>query len=439
VFAAELAKHAAERSELPAVAVGSSRVVSFGVLAARVASAAKGMDHLPGQRVLVDTPDFERRLIALAALDNVGAAAVILPPGVAQSHRRWVTRVCGIGQPRGAEVDGSTQTQRLSRRHRTSEVILMTSGTSGSPKLVTHTWTTLAAAIRRESRYRGLAWLLGYDGASFAGLQVTLQALLTGGCVVAPSSADAVDTARAAAKHEVSHASGTPTFWRMFLAGTRRTDREGMALRQITLGGEKVDQGVLDSLRAAFPKARLSHIYASTEMGVCFTVTDGKAGFPTSYLEDSGTPCRLGIAEDGELLIRSSRAMRGYVGATDLGDNWFATGDLVEIRDDRTFFIGRKSEVINVGGSKVHPTMVEDVIRSVGGVRDARVRAVSSSLLGELVTAEVVPEPGSDRESLRAQVLATCRSRLARHETPTRVNFVERLDRTASGKVMRAT
>ena len=81
---------------------------------------------------------------------------------------------------------------------------------------------------------------------------------------------------------------------------------------QITLGGEAVDQDLLDRLHAAFPHARLTHIYASTEMGVCFSVRDGKAGFPADYLSDRSLPCQLRIASDGELEIRSKRAMVGY-------------------------------------------------------------------------------------------------------------------------------
>ena len=81
---------------------------------------------------------------------------------------------------------------------------------------------------------------------------------------------------------------------------------------QITLGGEVVDQAVLDRLKNAFPKSRLVHIYATTEMGRCFSVNDGLAGFPASYLK---APLPDGVElkiEDGQLMIRSANSMRMY-------------------------------------------------------------------------------------------------------------------------------
>ena len=104
-------------------------------------------------------------------------------------------------------------------------------------------------------------------------------------------------------------------------------------LVQITLGGEVVDQPVLDKLRSLYPGARQVHIYATTELGRCFSVSDGLAGFPASYLNaplPDGTELKV---EDEELLIRSPNSMRMYdplsKQAASIAD-WFATGDVVE-------------------------------------------------------------------------------------------------------------
>ncbi|MEK8106867.1 hypothetical protein NKG94_20210 [Micromonospora sp. M12] len=86
----------------------------------------------------------------------------------------------------------------------------------------------------------------------------------------------------------VDAASGTPTFWRR----TLYRDADALArvpLRQITLGGEPVDQAILDQLREVFPSARISWIYASSEVGASIVVHDGRAGFPVDWL-DRETP-----------------------------------------------------------------------------------------------------------------------------------------------------
>ena len=190
-----------------------------------------------------------------------------------------------------------------------SRLILFTSGTSGRPKPAVHTWQSLAAGINRDSKYHRRRWFSAYDPTSYAGLQGWLQALLTAGSWCVPPSNDPTAVAELFEQEQVEFASATPSFWRLFLLGAGHNDGKDLALVQITLGGEAVDQDLLDRLHAAFPHARLTHIYASTEMGVCFSVRDGKAGFPADYLSDRSLPCQLRIASDGELEIRSKRAM----------------------------------------------------------------------------------------------------------------------------------
>jgi acyl-CoA synthetase (AMP-forming)/AMP-acid ligase II len=289
--------------------------------------------------------------------------------------------------------------------------------------------------VHRGARYDGGRWFTGYEPATFAGLQVVLQAVLTGGCLVLPDRLDGQEVAHSLAEHAVEYASATPSYWRMFLAATTKPERALVHLRQITMGGEAVDQPLLDALRAAFPATRLAHIYASTEMGACFAVTDGRAGFPRTFLDDDSLPCRLAISEDGELLIRPGRGQeaRDTLG----GAGWFSSGDLVEVDEDRVLFVGRREDCINVGGRKVFPVLVEDVIRSVEGVSEVRVRPLKSSLLGQLVAAEVEASPEADQAALRTAIVQACRMRLARHAVPAQVMFTGHLERTPSGKVAR--
>ena len=96
--------------------------------------------------------------------------------------------------------------------------------------------------------------------------------------------------------------------------------------------------------------------------------------------------------EEKELQIRSTNSMRmydPYSSQKDTASDWFATGDLVEIKDDRVYFAGRKSDMINVAGSKVYPVEVERVIRVIPGVADVRVFGKRSSIAGELVACEL--------------------------------------------------
>ena len=135
--------------------------------------------------------------------------------------------------------------------------------------------------------------------------------------VVEPDELD--DWPALAAAHGVDAVSGTPTFWRR----TLHRDPEALArvpLRQITLGGEPVDQAVLDQLRELFPAARISWIYASSEVGASIVVHDGRAGFPVGWL-DRVTPGRPTLSvRDDELVITSPHHGVGLDGPVRTGD-----------------------------------------------------------------------------------------------------------------------
>ncbi len=273
----------------------------------------------------------------------------------------------------------------------------------------------------------------------YAGLQVLLQSLLNFGTLVTlPSDASPDEVVARMLRYDVNHASATPSYWRRLLLFADRANLARVPLRQITLGGEIVDQQVLDDLKRLYPTARIVHIYATTELGRCFSVADGQAGFPVSWLDDDS---ELDIKIDaGQLMIRSPNRMERYECVTDAPagtDDWIPTGDLVETRKDRVFFVGRRGDQINVGGNKVSPNRVENVIREVAGVADVRVYSVSSSLAGQLVAAELVLAEGTDEQAVRSRVAECCRAVLAAHEVPRALNVVPRIALTAAGKKSR--
>jgi acyl-CoA synthetase (AMP-forming)/AMP-acid ligase II len=250
-----------------------------------------------------------------------------------------------------------------------------------------------------------------------------------------------------AATDGVTHISGTPSHWRRALMSPLLAPFKPNYVR---LSGEPADQAILDQLKRAFPAARLSHAFASTEAGVAFDVRDGRAGIPAAYIDDNGTPQEGVQAElilrDGVLCIRSSRTAQQYLGAvaTPLADadGFVATNDMLERREDRYFFIGRQEGVINVGGQKVYPEEVEAVINQHPDVRMSRVRARVSPITGAIVTADIVLHPGVALDHARAnpirdEIAQRCRDHLAAHKVPVSLKIVPSLDISAAGKLLR--
>jgi acyl-CoA synthetase (AMP-forming)/AMP-acid ligase II len=320
-------------------------------------------------------------------------------------------------------------------------VVIVTSGTTGPPKLVCHSWATLSRAVRVRPELGGSVWLVAYPYHLYAGLQVVLHVLLNAGtAVLLPQDGDVRTTLARMAEHAVAFVSGTPSFFRRLLLFSSREVLGKLRLEQITLGGERVTQDVLNALHSAFPAARIVHIYASSELGRCFSVEDGREGFPAEMLA-TGTKdgVRLRI-RDGELEVQPVNAMNGYVHAPSSAphaDGWIPTGDLVDRVGDRVLFRGRRHDLINVGGAKVNPATVEDVIRGCAGVRDARVFARRSALVGELVAVDVVAQAGEDEARLREALAAHCAERLSAAERPRIVRFVPLIALSEAGKTIR--
>jgi acyl-CoA synthetase (AMP-forming)/AMP-acid ligase II len=446
--------------------IDSRRRWTYADLASSAESLAARLQNSGERRFGVWCNDVPALVATLVAADLLGVQAVLFSAGLTALQVTKSVAALGLdcvltdSEMKDAELNGAVSFRRIeleqlkksmiavSTSEAKSSVVLFTSGTSNKPKPALHTWESLSAGITREEKYAGRRWLLAYDPTSFAGIQVWLQALLTGGCICVAPTNDYAAAVELLISERIEFASATPTFWRMLLHAASKEDLKNTALVQITLGGEAVDQVLLDELRKAFPNTRITHIYASTEMGSCFAVHDGLAGFPTSFLTDGTRPCQLRVSDSGELEIRSRRSMLGYLDNAAEGSNsktdvgfedkpWFATGDLVERRGDRFHFIGRKSETINIGGAKVYPLQVEECIRTVDGVDAVRVYGIPSSITGQLVCAEVQTGANVDREVLRRNILSQCRDRLARQQIPAMIKFNEHLAVSGSGKLLR--
>ncbi|SMF29263.1 Acyl-CoA synthetase (AMP-forming)/AMP-acid ligase II [Azospirillum oryzae] len=309
-------------------------------------------------------------------------------------------------------------------------VTLESSGTTGTPKRLRHDFDRVRGRLRGVAE-EGARWLLTYDPGAFAGLQVMLTAAAAGALLVAVPNSGAgtiAALAEAARRHAVTHVSGTPSFWRAFLMALGGAD---LPLAAVTLGGEAADQPLLDRLAERFPHARLRHIYASTEAGALFAVADGRAGFPSAWLDQAPDGLDLRIA-DGVLEVRSPRAAPGAVDA----DGWLSTGDLVERRGDRVLFAGRLDGLVNVGGVKVSPEAVEQRLLAVDGVADAAVLAVPSPITGHLLTATIVPVPGAGEAALRAALRAATAD-LPPAARPRALTFADHIPLSAAGKKSR--
>jgi len=396
---------------------------------------ALAMIELDGiaRRMLLCPPDIDReRLQILAAQAGIDTIVTDHPPSEYLSGK---CAVIGIDLPARRAIKPEAD-------HAT-EWLMLTSGTSGLPKIVRHTLDGLAGAIIADgpAHRHGATWATFYDIRRYGGLQIFLRALIGGGSMVLsePGEAIVAHVARLRAG-AVTHISGTPSHWRKLLMSGAAAD---FSPRYVRLSGEIADQAVLDGLAQAFPHASIGHAYASTEAGVGFSVDDGREGFPAHLIGRNQAGVEMKVIE-GSLRIRSRRTARAYVGADAPplvdAEGFVDTGDMVELRGERYHFVGRRGGIINIGGLKVHPEEVEAVINRHASVRMSRARSRRSPITGAIVVADVILANGTDEnrhEAIRAEILGQCRDRLAVWKVPAMIRFVERLDVTAAGKLAR--
>jgi acyl-coenzyme A synthetase/AMP-(fatty) acid ligase len=392
---------------------------------------ARALIELDGlaARLLICPPDFSpRRLASVVAQAQVDAIVSDRADKDFSAERELY--LCGDPVP----IDEEEHFPRLA-----SQWVLPTSGTTGEPKLVAHRLEGLLGAIGPASEPIPV-WATFYDIRRYGGMQIFLRACIAGAQLLLSDAEESLgDYMTRCANAGVSHISGTPSHWRRLLM----SPHAGLIdPKYVRLSGEIADRAILDAMRAVYPKAVIAHAYASTEAGVGFEVADGREGFPAALLASNGeVELRL---RDGSLHVRSTRTATSYIGRDDLklldDEGFVDTDDMVEQRGDRCFFKGRRAGVINVGGLKVHPEEVEQVINEHRDVRMSRVSARRNPIMGDLIIAEVAPKDSfATRESsaLEAEIFDLCRARLPRHMIPVTIRFVPAIDILASGKLAR--
>ena len=397
--------------------------------------AALAMIEIDGvaRRMLLSPPDLNADHIqALVADAEIDAVVTDQPAQWAAFGVKLVVTAEELLQPAPR-----TQTERA------TEWLMLTSGTSGLPKIVGHSLEGLSGAIVADGPARGTppVWATFYDIRRYGGLQIFLRAVIGGGSMVLSEPGEPIaDYVARLQDKAVTHISGTPSHWRKLLMSGAAS---GFAPRYVRLSGEIADQAVLDGLRRAFPAASIGHAYASTEAGVGFAVNDGLEGFPAAMIGESRDGVDMKVV-DGSLRIRSKRAAHAYVGrqaaALTDRDGFVDTGDMVELRGDRYHFVGRRGGIINIGGLKVHPEEIEAVINRHAEVRMSRARSRRSPITGAVVVADVILADGCDASrsnEIRNKILADCRAHLAPHKVPAMIKFVTALDITAAGKLAR--
>jgi acyl-CoA synthetase (AMP-forming)/AMP-acid ligase II len=310
--------------------------------------------------------------------------------------------------------------RQLEKRHAPG-LVLFSSGSTGDSKASVLDLNRLLAKFEvPRPAYRTLVFLqLDHIG----GINTLLHGLCHGGTSVTTRDCDPEVVCAAIETHRIQLLPTTPTFLRLLLIADVIPLHDLSSLEIVTYGTEPMPPSTLAAISDALPLARFKQTYGLSELGI----------LPTRSRSSDSVWLKLGHAGfehkivDGALWIRSPSAMLGYLNAPSPfdADGWFNTQDLVERDGEYIRILGRRSELINVAGSKVHPTEIENVLLQLDNVKDVTVRGQPNPITGEVVVAKITSLVPEDPEALKRRVRQFCHTRLERYKTPAVIEVVD--------------
>ena len=303
-----------------------------------------------------------------------------------------------------------------------SGLILFSSGTTGEPKAAVQGVSKLIEKYKQPGK-RSFRTLIFLKIDHIGGINTFFSILLNGGTIVTASSRSADDVCKAIESYEVNLLPTTPTFLNLLIMSQAYKKYNLDSLDLITYGTEPMAQSTLDLVNTIFPYVKIKQTFGLTELGIFSTKSkDSKSTWMKIHQGDM----QLRIV-DNMLHVKASSAMKGYLNAPSPFDEngWLNTGDLVEVDGEYMKILGRKSDLINVGGEKVYPSEVESLILNIDCVKDVVIRGKSNPITGQIVQAVVVLVDGATEQEAKEKISTVCRDQLESYKVPRLITFVK--------------
>ncbi len=393
------------------------RAVSYAALLDKIAEARTGIekaDVAPGATVQL-RGDFSSLSAAwlLALWENGNIVTPLAPVSLEKADEfcqiadiEWIVNTA---PDKGLTKAGGQSRHALYEELRQSGdpgLIIFSSGTTGTSKGALHNVRHLLRKFHAPGKeFTTLAFLL-FD--HIAGVDTLLYSLAAGTPLVCTAERTPSEICRLIEAYKVEVLPVAPSFLNILLLQGAHEGRDLSSLKIITYGAEMMPQGLLERVAEAFPNARIVQKYGTSEIGALRSQSEGST---SRWLKIGGGDTDWRVVND-MLEIRTQTAMMGYLNAPSpfTEDGWYQTGDRVEVKGDFIRFLGRDSDMINVGGQKVFPAEVEAAIRELDGVAEVSVFGKPHPILGAMVCARIRP---MDAEAAPAQMRTALRTGLA--------------------------
>jgi len=304
-------------------------------------------------------------------------------------------------------------------------LILFSSGSTGKSKATVHDFTVMLKKFSTDRKRAGkrMMGFLFFD--HIGGINTVLNTLASGGCIVALEDRSPDRVCAAIAKNRVQVLPASPTFLNLLLLSDAYKRHDLSSLELINYGTEAMSEHTLARIREVLPQVALLQSYGMSEIGV---IRSSSRSSDSLWMKFKGEDYETRIV-DGLLEVKSEFTMLGYLNAESsfTEDGWYRTGDAVE-RDGEYFrILGRQSEMINIGGEKIYPIEIENVLLQMDEVIEASVIGEKHLITGTMIKATVQLSEEMLAAEFRTRMRAFCRDKLPSWGIPQKCVIVEKL------------
>jgi long-chain acyl-CoA synthetase len=380
---------------------------------------------------------------ALIALVKLGAIVVPLTPLMRAQREKFLE----IAEVRLSvefdEADGATLatfdqvvsnplTRKLVERGNPG-LVIFSSGSTGSPKAILHDFSAILNKFERVRQKKTTLTFLLFD--HIGGIDTMFNTFASGGTVVTVEAREPEVVCKAIAQHRVHTLPTSPTFLNLLLMSGAAEHHDLSSLKVIAYGTEPMPESTLKALHEVLPDVSLVQTYGMSELGV---LRSRSRDSQSLWLKFTGEGFEIKIV-DGILWVRAKTAMMGYLNAPDLfdADGWLNTQDAVEVDGEYLRILGRATDLINVGGQKVYPAEVENVLLQLENVEDVAVFGKAQPMMGQVVAARFKLRTPEAMDLFKRRMMAFCREHLANYQVPRAVEFTDAEQFGARFKKMR--
>ena len=302
-------------------------------------------------------------------------------------------------------------------------IIIFSSGSTGEPKAAIHDFSNLLNKFRVErNTLRTITFLL-FD--HWGGINTLLYIFSNAGLIGVPIERTPDKICEFIEKYKIELLPTTPTFINLILMSRAYKRYDISSLKIVSYGTEAMPESTLKLFHNLFPKIKLKQTYGLTELGVMRTKSRSSGSL---WLKVGGEDYQTKII-DNTLFIKAKCSILGYLNAESPydKDGWYNTGDIVKQDGEWIRFLGRDSDIINVGGQKVYPAEVESVLLEMDNINDVSVFSKDNPIMGKIVAARINLENEEPVNSLKKRIRKYCKSRLESFKIPAYIEITKEI------------